>query len=76
MGYNPISDVGISQIMDGLQVNTSLTKLDVTTCGLLAEGRMFIYMVDCFEDVNFRVRNKNCSVVLLRSIVVASSPYK
>jgi len=38
MGYNPISDVGISQIADGMQTNTSLTELNVAECGLSAKG--------------------------------------
>jgi len=38
MGDNPISDVGISQIADGMQTNTSLTELNVARCGLSAKG--------------------------------------
>ena len=38
MDDNPIGDVGLSQIMDGLQVNTSLTELSVARCGLSAKG--------------------------------------
>jgi len=38
MRGNPISDAGISQIVDGMQVNTSLTELDVAECGLSAKG--------------------------------------
>jgi len=38
MSKNHISDVGISQMADGIQANTSLTKLNVTECGLSAKG--------------------------------------
>jgi len=38
MGQDLIGDVGISQIVDGLKVNTSLTKLSVMKCGLSAKG--------------------------------------
>jgi len=38
MDSDDIGDVGISQIMDGLKVNTSLTQLSVENCGLSAKG--------------------------------------
>jgi len=38
MGGNPISDVGISQIVDGIQANATLTELNVTEFGLSAKG--------------------------------------
>jgi len=38
MNDNLIGDVGLSQIMDGLKVNTSLTVLVVMQCGLSAKG--------------------------------------
>jgi len=45
MGNNAISDVGISQIKDGLQLNTSLTELNVDECGLSAKGTLYLYKV-------------------------------
>ena len=38
MYINHIGDVGISQLMMGLQSNTSLTKLSMQDCGISAKG--------------------------------------
>ena len=38
VGDNPISDDGISLMVDHLYHNTTLNKLDVSYCGLSAEG--------------------------------------
>ena len=38
VGWNHIGDDGVLVMMDGLQHNKTLTKLDVTNCGLSAKG--------------------------------------
>ena len=38
MGYNPISDNGMSSVANGLQCNNTLTKLDVHECGFSVKG--------------------------------------
>ena len=38
MGYNDINVDGISLIVDGLQCNNTLTKLNVGGCGLSVKG--------------------------------------
>ena len=38
MGYNDIDVDGISLIVDGLQCNNTLTKLNVGGCGLSVKG--------------------------------------
>ena len=38
MWKNPIGDAGISQLMDGLCLNTTLTELNVENCGISAKG--------------------------------------
>ena len=38
MGDNDIGDDGMSSVVDGLQYNKTLTKLDVERCGLSVKG--------------------------------------
>ena len=38
MGYNDISDDGMSSVADGLQNNKTLTKLNVSECKFSAKG--------------------------------------
>ena len=38
MGYNDIGDDGMSSVVDGLQNNKSLTKLNVSWCGFSVKG--------------------------------------
>ena len=48
---NYIGDDGMSSISDGLQHNKSLTKLDVTKCGVSAKGNYHI-MHNYKQDLN------------------------
>jgi len=41
IGGNPISDDGISLMIEGLQCNKTLTKLDMIKCGLSAKGTTY-----------------------------------
>ena len=38
MSFNPIGDVGMSQLMKGLHQNMSLTELHIRECGLSSVG--------------------------------------
>jgi len=40
MCHNPISDEGISLIVEGLQCNRSLAILNLSKCGLSAKGKI------------------------------------
>ena len=42
MRYNDIDDDGMSSVADGLQHNKTLTKLDVSECGVSAKGKYHI----------------------------------
>jgi len=44
MSKNPIGDVGISQILQGLHHNTTLTKLNVMRCQLSEKGKSVIVL--------------------------------
>ena len=50
MGYNDICDDGMSSVADGLQHNKSLTKLDVSKCGISAKGSYHIIVYNCRQD--------------------------
>ena len=43
MNYNDIGDDGMAVISEALQHNKSLTKLDVTECGLSVKGNYCSY---------------------------------
>ena len=44
MGDNEIGDDGMSSVADGLQCNNTLTKLNVSLCGLSVKGTVLYKM--------------------------------
>jgi len=45
LGNNPIGDDGIFVIMESLQTNSTLTELNMNSCGLSAKGTIYIYII-------------------------------
>ena len=45
MGDNDIGDDGMSSVVDGLQHNKSLAKLDVSMCKFSVKGSLTIYYI-------------------------------
>ena len=45
MRGNDIGDDGMSSVVDGLQHNKSLTKLNVSYCGVSLKGSLTIYYI-------------------------------
>ena len=50
MYNNPIGDDGVSAVADGLQCNKTLTKLNVSLCGLSVKG--ILYYTRCVDMFN------------------------